>query len=59
LFWLVRIAVTGRRAAPPLFAVLALLGRAAVLDRLRRAATALEQGDVPDLPDPVGTPPAP
>lgn len=40
LFWLVRVAVTGRRAAPPLFDVLAALGRENVLARLDRAAEA-------------------
>jgi hypothetical protein len=32
------VAVTGRRAAPPLFGVLAALGRAETLARLERAA---------------------
>jgi glutamyl-tRNA synthetase len=41
LFWLVRVGVTGRRAAPPLFGVLAALGHAVVLARLERAAQAL------------------
>jgi glutamyl-tRNA synthetase len=41
LFWLVRVAVTGRRAAPPLFGVLAALGRDVALARLERAAEAL------------------
>lgn len=38
VFWLVRVAVTGRRAAPPLFDVLAALERETVLARLNRAA---------------------
>ena len=46
LFWLARVAVTGCRAAPPLFAVLALLGRAAVGRRLRQAAARLRAADV-------------
>lgn len=41
LFWLVRVAVTGRRAAPPLFGVLAALGREETLGRLRRVANAI------------------
>jgi glutamyl-tRNA synthetase len=36
-----RLAVTGRTASPPLFDVLALLGRAEVLARLRAARTAI------------------
>jgi glutamyl-tRNA synthetase len=34
-----RVALTGRTASPPLFDVMAVLGRAATLARLRRAAT--------------------
>lgn len=41
LFGLIRAAVTGRSAAPPLFAVLALLGRDPVLARIERAISAL------------------
>jgi glutamyl-tRNA synthetase len=41
LFGLLRVAVTGRTAAPPLFGLLAVVGREAVLDRLGRAETAL------------------
>jgi glutamyl-tRNA synthetase len=37
---LTRLAVTGRTASPPLFDVLALLGRAEVVARLRAAAEA-------------------
>jgi glutamyl-tRNA synthetase len=37
---LTRLAVTGRTASPPLFDVLALLGRDEVLARLRAARTA-------------------
>jgi glutamyl-tRNA synthetase len=37
---LARLAVTGRSASPPIFEVLALVGRDEVLDRLRRAQTA-------------------
>jgi glutamyl-tRNA synthetase len=37
---LTRLAVTGRTASPPLFDVLALLGREEVLTRLRAAAEA-------------------
>jgi glutamyl-tRNA synthetase len=42
LFWLVRVAATGRRAAPPLFGVLSALGRSVVLSRSGLAARALE-----------------
>jgi glutamyl-tRNA synthetase len=38
---LTRLAVTGRTASPPLFDVLALLGRAEVLARLRAARIAI------------------
>jgi glutamyl-tRNA synthetase len=34
-----RVAVTGRKASPPIFDVLQVLGRARSLDRLKRAAT--------------------
>lgn len=48
LFWLVRVAATGRRAAPPLFDVLAALGRATTLARMRQAANALRaRGEPP------------
>jgi glutamyl-tRNA synthetase len=39
---LTRLAVTGRTASPPLFDVLALLGREEVLARLRAARAAAE-----------------
>jgi len=39
---LARLAVTGRTASPPIFDVLALLGRAEALARLRRARAAAE-----------------
>jgi glutamyl-tRNA synthetase len=41
LFGVIRAAVTGRKGAPPLFAVLALLGRERVLARISRAIAAL------------------
>jgi glutamyl-tRNA synthetase len=41
---LTRLAVTGRTASPPLFEVLALLGRAEALARLRAARTAVASG---------------
>lgn len=42
-FMLIRIAVTGRTATPPLFDTLVEIGRSAVAQRLRAAATLLEQ----------------
>ena len=41
LFMPVRIAVTGRRATPPLFATMEVLGRQRCRDRLRRALAGL------------------
>jgi len=41
---LARLAVTGRTASPPIFDVLALLGRSESLARLRRAREAAERG---------------
>ncbi len=41
LFGLIRVAVTGRTVAPPLFGSLALLGRDRTLDRLRGAKAAV------------------
>lgn len=43
LFMPVRIAVTGRRATPPLFATMAVLGRQRCRVRLRRALSGLER----------------
>jgi hypothetical protein len=43
VFGLMRAAVTGRRDAPPLFAVLAALGNIVVLERLGLAAQRLQQ----------------
>ena len=43
LFGAIRLAVTGRTAAPPLFATLAVLGKKRVLDRLRFAINKLAQ----------------
>ena len=37
LFGLVRVAVTGRKAAPPLFETMAVLGRERTLERLESA----------------------
>jgi glutamyl-tRNA synthetase len=42
LFMALRIALTGRKATPPLFETMAVLGRAAVAQRLRAAAEALK-----------------
>jgi glutamyl-tRNA synthetase len=42
LFMAIRVAVTGRTATPPLFDTLVALGRDRVLDRLDRAAAALD-----------------
>lgn len=42
LFQPIRVAVTGKRVAPPLFDTLALVGRDTVLDRLTAAADTLE-----------------
>jgi glutamyl-tRNA synthetase len=44
LFGAVRVAVTGRTAAPPLFETLRALGRERSLDRLRAAAAFLRVG---------------
>jgi glutamyl-tRNA synthetase len=44
---LTRLAVTGRTASPPLFDVLALLGRDEVLERLRAARAAASRGGSP------------
>ena len=41
---LARLAVTGRTASPPIFDVLALLGRDESLARLRRAREVAERG---------------
>jgi len=42
LFGLVRVAVTGRSAAPPLFETMAVLGRETVIERLNEALTRLQ-----------------
>lgn len=44
LFQPIRVAVTGKRVAPPLFDTLSIVGRATVLERLAAAAAALEAG---------------
>jgi glutamyl-tRNA synthetase len=44
LFMAVRVATTGRTAAPPLFQTLAVLGKETCRRRLRRAAEALKTG---------------
>jgi nondiscriminating glutamyl-tRNA synthetase len=49
LFMAIRVAVTGRTAAPPLFDSLVALGRERALDRLERAAERLERS-VAELP---------
>lgn len=41
LFGILRIAVTGQRVSPPLIETMELLGRPAVVERIRRAAAAL------------------
>lgn len=43
LFMPIRVAVTGRKATPPLFETMAVLGRALVRRRLRAAVTLLEE----------------
>lgn len=50
LFWLMRVATTGCRAAPPLFAVLSVLGRASTTRRLRSAAAGLMDASHPSQP---------
>ena len=40
----VRVAVTGRKAAPPLFETMAVLGRDKSLDRLRKSLDVLRGG---------------
>ena len=44
LFGAIRVAVTGRKAAPPLFETMAVLGRDKSLDRLRKSVGALRNG---------------
>ena len=44
LFMAVRVAATGRAASPPLFETLAVLGKEACRQRLRRAADVLKTG---------------
>jgi glutamyl-tRNA synthetase len=41
LFGIVRIAVTGRQVAPPLFGTMVILGREKVMERLRAAESQL------------------
>jgi len=43
LFGIIRVAVTGKRVAPPLFGTLRILGRERVLSRLARAREALRR----------------
>ena len=45
LFGTLRVAVTGRTAAPPLFETMEALGRERSLNRMRRALAAVESGD--------------
>ena len=45
LFGAIRVAVTGRTAAPPLFDTMAVLGRERTLRRLRAALRALREGE--------------
>ncbi len=45
LFGAIRVAVTGRKAAPPLFETMAVLGRETCLTRLREAAAAVATVD--------------
>jgi glutamyl-tRNA synthetase len=42
LFSILRVAVTGRTVSPPLFESMAVIGKATVLARLRRAIDMLE-----------------
>jgi glutamyl-tRNA synthetase len=53
LFMLLRLALTGRKATPPLFETMAVLGRAACSQRLRTAAATLKAAPVPK-PAPKG-----
>ena len=41
LFGIVRVAITGKQVAPPLFGTLSILGRERTLARLRKAEAAL------------------
>lgn len=45
LFGILRMAITGQAVSPPLFESMQLVGREAVLERLRRAADALQACD--------------
>ncbi|HOG48548.1 MAG TPA: hypothetical protein PLB78_18120, partial [Anaerolineae bacterium] len=47
LFGAIRVAVTGRTVAPPLFGTLELLGRDEVVARLRRAEELLARQETP------------
>jgi glutamyl-tRNA synthetase len=43
LFGVIRVAVTGKKVAPPLFGTLAILGREKVVQRLDRALEMLKE----------------
>jgi len=43
LFGVIRVAVTGKKVAPPLFGTLAILGREKVLQRMDRALEMLKE----------------
>lgn len=48
LFQPVRVAVTGKKIAPPLFETLAIVGRAKTVERIAAAAALLERAPAPD-----------
>ncbi|MBI4562847.1 MAG: glutamate--tRNA ligase, partial [Candidatus Rokubacteria bacterium] len=48
---LTRLALTGRTASPPIFQVLALLGKAETLARLKAAQAAIEASTLPAIPE--------
>ncbi len=48
LFGTIRVAVTGRKAAPPLFETMAVLGQERCIKRLRYALTAVERAPTAD-----------
>ena len=49
LFGIIRVAVTGKRVAPPLFGTLSVLGRERVLQRLDHAEEALEDHQTSEI----------
>jgi glutamyl-tRNA synthetase len=43
VFGILRVAITGQKVSPPLFESMAIIGKEAVLERIKNAATVLEQ----------------